>query len=65
MPTTTYDMSTGVNQAMRKNRMPGIFAYRASASSSAIDTSASGEMHAQVKVFLTARQKISSCTSAA
>src|SRR5688500_14080947 len=65
MTTTTYDMSTGVNQAMRKSRMPGIFAYRASASSSAIDTSASGEMHAQVKVCLTARQKISSCMSAA
>ena len=58
-------MSTGVNQAMRKKRMPGIFAYSASASSSAIETSASGEMHAQVKVFRTARQKISSCMSAA
>ena len=58
-------MSTGVNQAMRKKRMPGIFAYRARASSSAIDTSASGEMHAQVKVLRTARQKMSSCASVA
>jgi hypothetical protein len=58
-------MSTGVNQAMRKKRMPGTRAYSAIASARPMPTSASGETQAQVKVLRTARQKMSSCASAA
>ena len=60
MPTTTYDISTGVNQAMRKKRRARHLGVERSASSSAIETSNSGEVQAQISVLRTARQKMSS-----
>ncbi len=63
MPTTTYDISTGVNQTTRKNRASGACANRHSASSSPPTTSTIVATIVNSAVLVTAFQNTGSATS--